>query len=91
MNKETLEMIQQLMMESDAIKPIVQEVVDLFIKDYAPEMGKLTEALRQKVIASTHQTIEDYKALGYTKEEAIAFAMNHKEQVVEAINNMKKK
>lgn len=91
MNKETLEVIQQLLMESDTLKPIVSEVVDLFLKDYAPEMGKLTESLRTAVIKSTDQTVKDYQELGYSKEEAIAFTMNHKEQVVQAINNMKKK
>lgn len=68
-------------------KPAASEAVDVLIKDYGPEIGKLAEVVRNHMVVSTDTTITQYIKLGYTRQEAILLTLNSKLALEEAFKN----
>lgn len=74
-----------------AFKPVVSETLDEFLDDYGPELAKIATRIRNFTVEETIATIAQYEAAGLSHEEAVAFTMNDRQNLRDAIRNIKKK
>ena len=87
-NKNPQELL-ALIEAAKLFKPVVSEILDELLDAYGPELAKVSVRFRDFTVAQTVETIKQYEAAGLSHEEAVAFTMNDRQNLREAIRNVK--
>ena len=89
-NKNPQELL-ALVEAAKMFKPVISEVLDETLDAYGPELAKVATRFRDFTVDQTVETIARYKTAGLTHEEAIAFTMNDRQNLREAIRRVQVK
>lgn len=85
-----LEGLLGLLRSAKLFQPVVSEALDETLDTFGPELAKVVTRLRTFMVEENVATVEQYEKLGFSREEAIAFTLNDKQNLREAIRNMKR-
>jgi hypothetical protein len=87
--KMDIDDILALLRNAKLFQPVVSEVLDETLDTFGPELAKVTTRFREFMVEETVASVEQYQKLGFSREEAIAFTLNDKQNLRDAIRNMK--
>lgn len=86
-----IDQIIAMLRNAKLFQPVVSEILDETLDTFGPEFAKVATRFREFMVEETVASVAQYEKLGFSRDEAMAFTLNDKQNLREAIRNMKSK